>query len=104
MTTRLMLKGTKFVEEPLKNLKCELGIFLDIYPYDNIPDSDEELKKQAKRAWFWSKVLILRHVAFPVLPYKGFKASLHMQLRGLSMQEWLCSEYLINGLQENVLR
>ena len=45
MTTRLMLKGTKFVEEPLKNLKCELGIFLDIYPYDNIPDSDEELKE-----------------------------------------------------------
>lgn len=83
MTTRLMLKGTKFVEEPLKNLKCELGIFLDIYPYDNIPDSDEELKKQAKRAWFWSKVLILRHVAFPVLPYKGFKAKLTHAVTGL---------------------
>ena len=83
MTTRLMLKGTKFVEEPLKNLKCELGIFLDIYPYDNIPDSDEELKKQAKRAWFWSKVLILIHVAFPVLPYKGFKAKLTHAVTGL---------------------
>ena len=83
MTTRLMLKGTKFVEEPLKNLKCELGIFLDIYPYDNIPDSDEKLKKQAKRAWFWSKVLILRHVAFPVLPYKGFKAKLTHAVTGL---------------------
>ena len=83
MTTRLMLKGTKFVEEPLKNLKCELGIFLDIYPYDNIPDNDDELKKQAKCAWFWSKVLILRHVAFPVLPYKGLKAKLTHAITGL---------------------
>ena len=46
-------------------------------------DSDEELKKQAKRAWFWSKVLILRHVAFPVLPYKGFKAKLTHAVTGL---------------------
>jgi len=76
MTTRIMMKGTTFIEEPLKNIKCDLGIFLDVYPLDNISDDEEELKKQAKAAWFWSKLLILRHVAFPVLPYKGVKAKI----------------------------
>ena len=45
MTTRIMMKGTTFIEEPLKNIKCDLGIFLDVYPLDNISDDEEELKK-----------------------------------------------------------
>ena len=47
MTTRIMMKGTTFIEEPLKNIKCDLGIFLDVYPLDNISDDEEELKNQA---------------------------------------------------------
>ncbi len=73
MTTRIMMRGTKFVEEPLKNVKCELGIFLDVYPFDNVSDDDKKFKKQAWTAWFWSKILILRHIAFPVLPFSGIK-------------------------------
>lgn len=73
MTTRIMLKGTKFVEETLKNINCELGIFLDVYAFDNVSDDDRKLKNQAWTAWFWSKILILRHIAFPVLPFRGIK-------------------------------
>lgn len=40
MTTRLCIRGTKFVENALKNINCDLGIFLDIYAYDNYPDND----------------------------------------------------------------
>lgn len=76
MTTRIMIKGTKFIEEALKNIKCELGIFLDVYAFDNVSDDDIKMKKQAKSAWFWSKILILRHIAFPVLPFKGIKGKL----------------------------
>lgn len=76
MTTRIMIKGTKFVEESLKNIKCELGIFLDVYAFDNVSDNEKEFKKQARDAWFWSKILILRHIAFPVLPFKGVKGKL----------------------------
>ena len=76
MTTRIMIKGTKFVEESLKNIKCELGIFLDVYAFDNVSDDEKKFKKQARAAWFWSKILILRHIAFPVLPFKGIKGKL----------------------------
>lgn len=76
MTTRIMMRGTKFVEESLKNVKCELGIFLDVYPFDNVSDDEKKFKRQAWEAWFWSKILILRHIAFPVLPFRGIKGKL----------------------------
>lgn len=73
MTTRIMLKNTEFREEALKNIKCHLGIFLDVYPFDKISDDPKEFKKQARDAWFWSKLLILRSIPFPVLGFKGVK-------------------------------
>lgn len=71
MTTRLCIKGTKFIEKPLKNIKCDLGIFLDIYAYDNYPDNDFLFFIQRWRAWFWSKLLILRSIPEPVIFQTG---------------------------------
>lgn len=76
MTTRLMKKGTSFREFALKDVDCELGIFLDIYSYDNISDNPKEYAKQARTAWFWSKLMILRSLPYPVLPFKGVKAKI----------------------------
>lgn len=76
MTTRLMLKGTKFREEALQNIDCEFGIFLDIYPMDNMSDDPKLFKKQTQTAWFYSKLLILRSIPFPVLGFTGWKKTL----------------------------
>ncbi|MCI8402355.1 MAG: LicD family protein [Lachnospiraceae bacterium] len=75
-TTRWMLAGTKFKEMPLRDVPCELGIFLDIYPFDNVADDEKAYKKQAWDAWFWSKVLILRCLPRPMLRFRGWKAAL----------------------------
>lgn len=75
MTTRLTLKGTKFREYAVKDIDCNFGIFLDLYPFDNLADNEKDLKKQATTAWFWSKILILRSIPHPVLAFKGFKAN-----------------------------
>ena len=73
MTTRITLKNSLFIEESLKKIKCPLGIFLDVYPFDNVP-ADEKLKRnQGFTAWLFSKLLILKHIPFPTLPLKGFK-------------------------------
>lgn len=71
--TRIMIKGTKFVEEVFKNVDCELGIALDVVPFDNLPDDDKEFRKYAKKVWFWAHLLILRHMGEPVFParYSG---------------------------------
>lgn len=76
MTSRIMLKGTKFREESLKKIDCPLGIFLDIYAFDNVSDDEKEFRKQARDAFFWSKLLILRSIPFPVLAFGGVKAKM----------------------------
>ena len=76
MTTRLMLRGTVFREHAFKDIDCPFGIFLDLYAYDNISDDPKLFKKQCRDAFFWSKMLILRSIPFPVLAFKGFKAKL----------------------------
>lgn len=76
MTTRICLKGTRFVEESLKNVNCPLGIFLDVYAFDNVAADEKLRNKQAFWAWFYSKLLILKHIPFPVLPMYGFKKKL----------------------------
>ena len=75
MTTRLMLKETTFKEETFKNIHCFFGIFLDIYVLDNLPDDSKELKKLCRKAFWISKMQIVRSIPFPVLMFHGWKAS-----------------------------
>lgn len=83
MTTRMTLRGTRFKEEALKNVKAPMGIFLDLYPYDQVSDDPREAKKQAWDAWFWSKLLILRSIPFPMLGFSGWKAKVVHAVCGL---------------------
>lgn len=71
--TRIMIRGTKFVEEVFKDTDCELGIALDVHPFDNLPDDDKAFRRYAKRVWFWAHLLILRHMGNPNFPgqYSG---------------------------------
>lgn len=71
MTTRWCMKGTKFKEDALKNIEGELGVFLDIYCFDNIPDNELLMKIHGWRSWFWGKLLILYWLDEPVLYFGG---------------------------------
>ena len=71
MTTRWCRKGTKFKEDALKNIDGDLGIFLDIYCFDNIPDNEVLMKIHGWRSWFWGKMLILYWLDEPVLYFGG---------------------------------
>lgn len=74
MTTRFVKKGTKFKEECFKDLPVDLGIFLDLYCFDNIADDEKKMRRQVRRAWFWNKLMLMRTVKNPVLYYGGVKA------------------------------
>ena len=47
--TKLRKVGTKYIEKYNHKLNIEKGIYIDIYPVDNIPDSEELRKKQWKK-------------------------------------------------------
>ena len=44
--TKLRLKGTRCIEEYNHELNIEQGIYIDIYPVDNIPDEESEYNMQ----------------------------------------------------------
>ena len=84
MTTRMTMRGTKFKEEASKNIDAPLGIFLDLYPLDKVSDNPKEARRQARDAWFWSKILILRSIPFPMLGFSGWKAKIIHAICGLA--------------------
>ncbi len=73
MSTRLVKIGTKFQEECFKKSKCDFGIFLDMYCFDNVPDDEKLMKKQAFWAWIWGKLLVMSEVSHPTLYMFGLK-------------------------------
>ena len=83
MTTRMTLRGTKFKEEALRKIQAPMGIFLDLYPFDKVSDHPREARKQARDAWFWSKILILRNLPFPLLGFSGVKAKIIYAICGV---------------------
>ncbi len=83
LTTRWTMKGTEFVEWPLKDIDLPFGIFLDLYPFDQIPDDEKKFRRQAVQAFFWSKLLILRSIPHPVLPFSGIKAKIVQPVCGM---------------------
>lgn len=83
MTTRLMKKGTLFIEEALKDAGCPCGIFLDLYVLDNVADGKLAYELQSWEAWFWSKLLVLRCMPKPFLFQTGWRARLIWAICGM---------------------
>ena len=76
MNTRWGLNGTEYKTADLKDIPGNFGIFLDIFCFDNIPDDEKLMKKQAKKAWFNGKMLVLSGVKKPTLYYYGLSAKI----------------------------
>jgi len=76
-TARMCKKGTIFHEHAMKNVDCSFGIFLDLYAFDNVPDDDAAMKRQAILVWIYSKLLILCSIEQPnLVGISGFKKNL----------------------------
>lgn len=59
------LKGTKFVKKGLKLSKGDAPISIDIFPFDNVSDDENQMKKQRRAVLFWSRLMLLRQTPFP---------------------------------------
>jgi lipopolysaccharide cholinephosphotransferase len=74
--THLQRKGTKFVAEFSKDMKCDLCIDLDIFPLDNLAPKKKQAKHQAMAAMFYGKLLFLCGTPHPVINLSGIKGIL----------------------------
>lgn len=75
-TTHICIKGSEFVLDSLKGTKCPYGIFLDVFPFDCVSNDEKIFKKQMNTAWIYSKFLILRHLPYPIIAFKGITKKL----------------------------
>lgn len=73
LVTKFVKDGTLFIPEIEKQMKCKRGIGLDIFPLNNVADNEIERKRQFRDAWFWGRIMFLRGIAKPDIPYKGIK-------------------------------
>ena len=82
---KLLLKGTSFVERNASKNKAQKGIFIDIFPYDSIPD-DEKLRKKHNRNTYFLKRLFLAKQGYKIAE-KGqtLKSLIYLLLKILSL-------------------
>ncbi len=95
-------KGTKFVDAPSLVFKNPPGIFLDFFVLDNLADDEKVAKKQKRDAYFWCKVMVIRAISKPIVPFKGVKGKiasvvlwcLHYLLKTLCISKrWIYNKY-----------
>ena len=69
--THVQRKNTVFITEVNKDLKCNCRIFLDIFPFDNVPESESEQNKLLRKSTLYGKLLFLSGSGSPHIPYAG---------------------------------
>ena len=62
---KLRMNGTEFVEDTLQDAGSVTGFYIDIFPYDIIPNDEKEWKKHMKRAVFYGMLLSVNKVKEP---------------------------------------
>lgn len=68
---KVQKKGTRFIPEYSKTMKCEQGIFIDIFIYDKVSDNEKQYKKQVKRTRTLSRLIFLAGSPNPEINIKG---------------------------------
>lgn len=73
ITGRIMKKGTEFRMLSMKDVPCDLGIFLDLFCFDELPQETWKRRRTIIECWILEKMIVLRNTPFPNLPYTGVK-------------------------------
>lgn len=99
---KLLLKGTKFTERNASKNKSQKGIFIDIFPYDSIPD-DEALRKKHNKSTYFFKRLFLAKQGYTIAK-KGevLKNIVYFLLKILSL--FVSKNYIRNRLDKELRR
>lgn len=62
---KMRMNDTEFVEESLQASGSVSGFYIDIFPYDVLPDDEKEMQKHMKKAIYYTMLLSANKVAEP---------------------------------------
>lgn len=84
--SKLRLKGTKYIEYCHHRLGIEQGIYVDIYPIDNMPDDEQEFLRLYNEFQKNVRLFTLRQCPFPEIPPETLKRKFRSFLKfGVAM-------------------
>ena len=72
---KVALMGTKFYTQETIDAGLDLGIFVDIFPYDDLSDDDTAAEKQLSGGRLWQSLSYLYHSGSVNVPHKGILGS-----------------------------
>ena len=99
---KLILKGTYFVERNASKSKSQKGIFIDIFPFDSIPDGDEQRKKHNKSTYFLKRLFLAKQGYTIAEKGQIIKSFVYFMLKLLSL--FVSKKYIRNRLDNELRR
>lgn len=68
MFGKMVKKGTRFIEDAYQQADYPLGIYIDIFPYDQTPEDEKLRRKYQKKTWNIARMHVLTLIGNPKLP------------------------------------
>lgn len=79
--SKVRKNDTKFVEYCNRNIDMHHGIFVDIFPYDNVPDNIILRKRQLRKVRMLYQIYIAKSITDTSVPQTSFKGYLGKRVR-----------------------
>ncbi|HIZ20026.1 MAG TPA: LicD family protein [Firmicutes bacterium] len=57
---KLRLNGTRYVEKSARKAEAHSGIYIDLFPFDNVPAEERLQNRQNRRTYFYKRLLLLK--------------------------------------------
>lgn len=57
---KIRLKGTKYIEKNSENVEMENGIFIDIFPFDNVPEDRLQRSIQSSLLYILKRMILIK--------------------------------------------
>lgn len=92
-------KGTRFKEKAGTTEGYEQGIFVDVFPLDYVPDDIAMRKKITRKAWLYSRLIILSEIDEPVFPNGYSRVKRAVVGFGCKFVHFLMKAFRINKLK-----
>ena len=54
--------GTKFVEEYTKDINMHQGVYVDVFPFDYVPENKKIRRRYNRKVFFWNQLFIAKSV------------------------------------------
>lgn len=78
---KVMKRGTTFLESGSRKRGIPHCIFVDIFPYDKLPNEEKEIRSAQRSQRFWRQAFLSRQSWFATSPHKPLKKFLLSSIR-----------------------